>query len=187
MRQRAKTVAKKADEIGLSASTIGALARAVAAPLKFDAAVVRQAKLLLLDSIGCAFAAIEDPVARAIIDVAARSDRGECAIIGFTHKTGVLNAVLANGTLIRVLDLNDYMIGAWNGEPETGGHPSDNIAVALAMGAARGKSGADIIAAIVAGYDVYARLQRLMDRSGGWGTVTRCCSVAPAIVRPLMN
>ncbi len=99
----------------------------------------------------------------------------------------MLNAVVANGTLIRVLDLNDYMIGEWNGEPETGGHPSDNIAVALAVGAARGKSGADIIAAIVAGYDVYARLQRLMDRSGGWDTVTVSGIAAPAIAGRLMN
>src|SRR6267154_4029647 len=55
------------------------------------------------------------------------------------------------------------------------------------MGAARGKSGADIIAAIVAGYDVYARLQRLMDRSGGWDTVTVSGLAAPAIAGRLMN
>ena len=42
------------------------------------------------------------------------------------------SAVLANGTLIRVLDLNDYVVGAHPQSGARGGHPSDNIPVALA-------------------------------------------------------
>ncbi len=179
-------MAKTAQENKTSESTIGAIARSVSSRLKLHPAVIQQAKLLLLDSIGCAFAACDDPVARAVVDVAIR-DAGECAVIGRPQKTSVLGAVLANGTLVRVLDLNDYMIAEWKGEPETGGHPSDNIPVALSLGAARNRSGAEILQAIVAGYDVYARLQRLMDRGQGWDTVTVSGIAAPAIAGRLMG
>ena len=35
-----------------------------------------------------------------------------CTLIGHTQRTSAPSAVLANGTLIRVLDLNDYVVGA---------------------------------------------------------------------------
>jgi 2-methylcitrate dehydratase len=99
----------------------------------------------------------------------------------------VLNAVLANGVAVRVLDLNDYLIGESQGEPETGGHPSDLIPVALAVGAARQRSGAAILTSIIIGYELYARLQQLMDRNGEWDGVTVSGLVAPAIAGRLME
>ena len=48
------------------------------------------------------------------------------------RKMSAPSAVLANGTLIRVLDLNDYVVGAHPQSGARGGHPSDNIPVALA-------------------------------------------------------
>src|SRR6516164_7003796 len=99
---------KEIDGSDSSATTIAALARAVAAPFTPDAAGLGQAKLLLLDSIGCALAALDDAIARSVVEIA--NDSGPCPIIGSPKKTGVLDAVLANGTLLRVLDLNDYMI-----------------------------------------------------------------------------
>jgi 2-methylcitrate dehydratase len=168
-----------------NATSVGAIARAVAAPFALSQEAILRAKLLLLDSLGCAFAALDDPVARSVLHVV-RSD-GDCPIIGMDVKTDIFGAVLMNGTLIRVLDLNDYMISDFNGEPETGGHPSDNIAAALAVATARKKWGADVLAAIAAGYDVYARLQSLMDRARGWDTVTVSGFAAPAIAGRLMG
>lgn len=172
------------------ASTIEALARAV---LAFDAdaipaSVLAQAKLLLLDTIGCGFAGVNEGVARASCDVALRmGGPPECALIGRKERTGLANAVLANGVAVRVLDLNDYLVNESKGQPEAGGHPSDNIPVALAAGAARARSGRDVLAAIVAGYEIYARLQRLMDRAGQWDGVTVSGLVAPAIAGRLMG
>ena len=169
-------------------TTIGLLAQAIRS---FDVesvspAAIQQAKLLLLDTIGCGLAGRREPVAQAVLKAGSRA-AGPCAVIGQSAKTGPSDAVLLNGALIRVLDLNDYVIGEAHGEPESAGHPSDNIPVALAVGSARRRAGAEILAAIVLGYELYARLQHAMDRAGPWDSVTATGLVAPAIAGRLME
>ena len=114
--------------------TIEHLAQWVLAPRAQDVPepAVRQAKLLLLDTIGCGYAALDQESARAVL--ATLADLGGaacCSVIGGAPKTSAPNAVLVNGALIRILDLNDYVN---NRKGEIGGHPSDNIPVALAAG-----------------------------------------------------
>jgi len=169
-------------------STIGLLAQAISSADagSVSPAAIEQAKLLLLDTIGCGFAGRAEPAARAVLNTISES-QGPCPVIGQTARTSMMDAVLANGALVRVLDLNDYIIGEAHGEPESGGHPSDNIPVALAAGAARTRSGREIIAAIVLGYELYARLQHTMDRAGAWDSVTASGLVAPAIAGRLMG
>jgi 2-methylcitrate dehydratase len=147
---------------------------------------IEQAKLLLLDTICCGLAGRGEPASQAIL-AATESADSRCAIIGQTARTTMLDAVFLNGLLIRVLDFNDYIIGDRDGEPESAGHPSDNIPVALAVGSARGGSGRDILAAIVLGYELYARLQHAMDRAGPWDGVTASGLVAPAMAARLMG
>jgi 2-methylcitrate dehydratase len=183
-RQSGARVSKHRD--GEGASTIGFLARAVLDAPTPSSAAIRQAKLLLLDTIGCGLLGAREAVARAVFDVC-RTGEGPCAVIGRAAKAAPLDAVLANGAAVRVLDLNDYLVTIVDGEPETGGHPSDNIPVALALGSARSRSGADILASIVTGYELYARLQAAMDRSGPWDGVTATGLVAPAIAGRLMG
>jgi 2-methylcitrate dehydratase len=152
------------------------------------AAAITQAKLLLLDTIGCAIAGRDEDVCRAIVAVCEQSGSGgPCTIIGRSHKVDIGHAVLANGALVRVLDLNDYVVGAGKSGPEIGGHPSDNIAVALAVGEARGQSGRHILAAIAVGYEIYGRFKGLMDRKGPWDGVSVSGFVAPAIAGRLMG
>lgn len=169
-------------------TTISLLAKAIRS---FDVksvspAAIEQAKLILLDTIGCGFAGRREPVAQAVLKTASGM-AGPCAVIGQSTRTSPSDAVFLNGGLIRVLDLNDYVIGEGHGEPETAGHPSDNIPVALAIGAARQCSGREILAAIVLGYELYARLQHAMDRAGHWDGVTASGLVAPAIAGRLMR
>jgi 2-methylcitrate dehydratase len=169
-------------------TTIGLLAQAIRS---FSAdsvspASIQQAKLLLLDTIGCGFAARREPVAQAVAQVRSGA-AGPCAVIGQVARKSPLDAVFLNGVLIRVLDLNDYIIGKAHGEPESAGHPSDNIPVALAIGAARQRPGREILAAIVLGYELYARLQQAMDRTGPWDGVTASGLVAPAMAGWLMS
>jgi 2-methylcitrate dehydratase len=175
------------DEHG-KAETIGQLARAIldAKTADIPTTALRQAQMLLLDSIGCGIAGCREDAARAVTAIAKESG-GDCALFGATERVSVLNAVLANGVSMRVLDLNDYLIGGTQDAPETGGHPSDNIPVALAMGAARHRNGAEILAAIVIGYEIYARLQSLMNRDGPWDSVTVSGLVAPAMAGRLMG
>jgi 2-methylcitrate dehydratase len=86
-----------------------------------------------------------------------------------------------------VLDLSDYVVGSGKHGPEIGGHPSDNIPVALAAGEARRRSGLDVLAAIAVGYELYGRFKGLMDRSGPWDGVSLSGFVAPAIAGRLMG
>jgi 2-methylcitrate dehydratase len=178
------------DKHSSSAETVRALARLVLsrATVEIQARAIRQAQLLLLDTIACGIAGAQDRVSRAVTDVALNDAAlAQCALIGRTRKTSLLNAVLANGVAVRVFDLNDYFIGESNGEPETAGHPSDNIPVALAVGAARSSTGADVLASIVIGYELYARLQHLTDRDSPWDAVTVSGLVVPAMAGRLMG
>ncbi len=146
---------------------------------------VMQAKLLLLDTIGCGFAALDERSAQAVLRmVESAGGAPQCAVIGHTLRTSAANAVLANGALIRVLDLNDYVIA--NGG-EIGGHPSDNIPVALAAGELYGRAGREIIAAIVVGYDLYQHVKTLMGDISAWDGVTASGAVAPAMAGRLMG
>ena len=91
---------------------------------------IAQAKLLMLDAIGCGYAAYNEEAAHAVLE--ALRDMGgapQCTVIGGAAKTSAPNAVLVNGSLVRILDLNDY-VNTKSGQ--IGGHPSDNIVVALA-------------------------------------------------------
>jgi 2-methylcitrate dehydratase len=142
-------------------------------------AAVEQAKLLMLDTIGCGYAALDEESACAVL--ATLADLGgapHCSVIGAAPKTSAPNAVLVNGALIRILDLNDYVN---NRKGEIGGHPSDNIPVALAAGEMCGASGHELIAAIVLGYEIFGRGKEMIERDSGWDGVTVSGLVAPAM------
>ena len=167
--------------------TIEKLAQWMLAPRAEDIpeAAVKQAKLLLLDTIGCGYAALDEEASRAVL--ATLADTGgapHCTVISTGGKTSAPNAVLVNGALIRILDLNDYVN---NPKGEIGGHPSDNIPVALAAGEMVKASGREIIAAIVLGYEIFGRGRDLMERGSSWDGVTISGLVAPAMAGRLMR
>jgi 2-methylcitrate dehydratase len=166
--------------------TIEHLAGWVLAPRAQDipSAAAAQAKLLVLDTIGCGYAALDEESARAVLAMLA--DLGgapHCSVIG-AAKTSAPNAVLVNGALIRILDLNDYVN---NRRGEIGGHPSDNIPVALAAGEMCGASGRELIASIVLGYEIFGRAKEMIERDSGWDGVTISGLVAPAMAGRLMG
>ncbi|HLI27131.1 MAG TPA: MmgE/PrpD family protein [Chloroflexota bacterium] len=156
--------------------------------LAFDRAAlppeaVQRAKGLLLDSLGCALAAVLDETAQRTLRVAtALGGTPECQIIGTPWRTSVVTAVLANGALIRLLDANDLYWG-----PRSGGHPSDNLAVALAVGERQNSPGREVLAAILLGYELYGRVQDLADAAGHWDHTTASALVAPAIASRLLQ
>jgi 2-methylcitrate dehydratase PrpD len=120
---------------------------------ELPAPVVQEAKYLLLDSIGCALAAISTDPGKMAIALAKRlGGPSESSIIGLGDKVSCSNAVLVNGQLINVLDYEPIM---------PGGHvPPYVIPPALAMAESAGASGKDLILATVLGYEVAARLTR---------------------------
>src|SRR5215831_15154951 len=132
-------------------------------------AAVLQAKLLLLDTIGCGFAALDEQSARALLVVVEASGGApQCTIISRARRTSAANAVLANGG-------------------DLGGHPSDNIPVALAAGELAGASGREVVAAVVLGYEIFGRCKELMERDSAWDGVTVSGLVAPAMAGRLMG
>lgn len=170
---------------GTLAGTVEKLARIILAAPAPSPAATKQAKLLLLDAIGCGLLGAQEAVSQAVVKTCAQP--GECLVFGRGQKASLLDAVLMNGVSVRALDFNDYLVNIVDGEPETGGHPSDNIPVALSVGCVYGRSGAEILASIVRGYELYARLQAMMDRDGAWDNVSVSGIVAPAMAGILIG
>jgi 2-methylcitrate dehydratase len=156
--------------------------------LEFDsrsipADVATQAKALILDSLGCALAAGgEHAYERALRTFEAIGGNPDCTIIGSKHRMPVTSAVMLNGVLIRELDLNDAYVG-----PGQMGHPSDNIAVALSVGEKQRSSGLDVLASVIAGYELYCRIQDIIVGRGPWDHVTASALGAPAIAGRLLK
>src|SRR5918996_3413971 len=145
--------------------------------------VALYSKLLVLDSIGCAFAAgKEHAYERAVHTFEAIGGNTECTIIGSKRRMPVTSAVMLNGVLIRELDLNDAYVG-----PGQMGHPSDNIAVALSVGEKQRSSGLDVLASVIAGYELYCRIQDIIVGRGPWDHVTASALAAPAIAGRLLK
>jgi 2-methylcitrate dehydratase len=67
------------------------------------------------------------------------------------------------------------------------GHPSDNIAVALSVGEKQKSSGLDVLASVIAGYELYCRLQDIIIGRGPWDHVTASALAAPAIAGRLLK
>jgi 2-methylcitrate dehydratase len=154
----------------------------------FSQSAIEQAKLVLLDTIGCGFAALDDESARAVVETLAAFGEGpQCTVLGRERKMSAPSAVLANGTLIRVLDLNDYVVGAHPLSGARGGHPSDNIPVALAGAELSGAGGRDLLAAILLGYEIYGRGKALMQADSVWDGITVSGLAAPAMAGWLLG
>ena len=150
---------------------------------RLNETAVRHAKLLLLDSIGCGLAALHEQEFRAVVRLAeGLGGKPECTVLGSNLKTSAPVAALANGALIRALDLNDAYIG-----PGQMGHPSDNIAVALSVGEKFRASGLSVIAGVALGYEIYCRMQDIIPARGTWDHTTASALAAPLIAGRLMG
>ena len=178
----------------MSQSNQGAIARLAAwlTALRaddFSQRAIERAKLLLLDTLGCGFAALDDECARAVLaTLGALGEKPRCTVLGHPRGMSAPSAVLANGTLVRVLDLNDYVVGAHPQSGARGGHPSDNIPVALAAAESSAQSsGHDLLAAIVLAYEIYGRGKALMAADSIWDGITISGIVAPAVAGWLMR
>jgi 2-methylcitrate dehydratase len=138
-------------------STLVEQLSAYAAQLRYEnlpSEVVRQAKRLLIDTVGCALGGYWSEPARIARDVAATVRSSEpVTVIGNGEHTSPDLGTFANGVMIRFLDFND-------GYTSTGesGHPSDSIAAVLSMAELRRRRGQDAIVATVLAYEVFCRI-----------------------------
>ena len=131
--------------------------------------VVQATKRVILDTLACAAGALRSEPAAIVRGVAHQlGGNPEATLIG-GGKTSCVLATLVNGTLMRYLDNNDYYFGL------DSGHPSGNLAPALAVAEKAGRSGADVIAALVAAYEIQIRLCDCVSAPGisarGWACI----------------
>lgn len=119
--------------------------------------VVDECKRLLLDSIGCALAALDEPKGRIGIDYGRvlGGTHGDATIIGTGERVSIVGAAFANGELINALDMDAVV---------PPGHVTPYVLPgALAVGEARGVSGKELIAAIAVSHEMSYRLGKAMD------------------------
>ena len=131
--------------------------------------VVRQAKRLIVDTVGCALGGYGSEPAVIAGDLAATVTSTRSATVMVSGRcTSPDLAAFANGVMIRFLDFND-------GYTSTGesGHPSDSIAAALTAAEIAGRSGRDLIVATVLAYELFCRICDEADlKPLGWDHVT---------------
>ncbi len=117
------------------------------------AGVVEDAKLHVLDALGCGLAAHATGVAgegRAVMSEQAGEQ--DATVIGLERALPAANAAFANAMLCHGLDFDDT-------HSDSVSHVSTVIApAALAAGEARGSHGGEVLAAIVAGNEVVCRV-----------------------------
>lgn len=118
--------------------------------------VIHESKRILLDSIGCALAAVGEAGANIGIEHGLRlgGENGQASIIGTASKTSVYGAAFANAELINALDFDAVL---------PPGHVSPYVIPgALAFAEARGVSGKQLISSTALSHEMSHRLGKAM-------------------------
>ena len=130
------------------------------------APAVKEAKRFILDSVGCALAALDhEDMQQAYEYIQALGGHGQATIIGHGTKTNIANAALMNALLIRAMDYNDIY---WKQDPS---HPSDIIPAALSPAEYKGLDGKEFLVGVLIAYEIEMRLCLAADpgvREVGW-------------------
>jgi 2-methylcitrate dehydratase PrpD len=121
--------------------------------------VVEAAERSVTDWLGTAVRGAREPLADAIgAVVAAAGGEAQATVVGRRLRTSALFAALANGAQCHALDFDDTHLPSIV-------HGSASVApVALALGEWRHASGAELLAAFVAGFEVETRIGRVIGR-----------------------
>lgn len=116
--------------------------------------VVDRAKDCVIDTAAACIFGAELPWSKTVIEFAKRnSAAGDCSVLGTPTKVRAPFACLSNGATAHAFELDCLC------EPSVGIHPSAALAVpAMAVSQGRKKSGKELIAAVVAGYEVLYRI-----------------------------
>ncbi len=112
----------------------------------------RAVSLRLLDTLAAAASGVQQGAERGLLGLLPGD--GPIAVWGTAARRGLRDAVIINSAVSHSAYFED-------GCRYTGGHPSSAlIPAAFALACERGSSGAELVAAIVAGYEVFLRLGR---------------------------
>ncbi|MBB3237173.1 MmgE/PrpD family protein [Phyllobacterium endophyticum] len=120
---------------------------------EIPAAVTEQARICLLEALGCGVFGATQPWSRILADeIVSEGTQGASTIIGRADRVAAPGAALCNGTAIHGYELDDLIA-------ESVTHPGAAvIPAALAAAEAVNASGAKLLEAIIAGYEVMHRI-----------------------------
>jgi 2-methylcitrate dehydratase PrpD len=124
---------------------------------RLPAEVVDQSKRILLDSVGCALAAIDQPKGAIGIEYGRLTGgtNGDATIIGTRTKASIFGAAFANGELINALDFDSVL---------PPGHVAPYVLPGiLAVGEASHVSGKALLLAIAVSHEMSYRLGKAVD------------------------
>lgn len=136
---------------------------------RIPSSVVKAGRRILVDTTGVILAAMDEPQIQALAGQMAAASAAPCSsILGSNQRADAMWAALVHGTA-----------GVWHeldgGHRFTGGHPATYaVAAGLAVAERQAVSGAQLLEAIIAGYEVAARvglattLRPGMDTHGSW-------------------
>jgi len=145
----------------------------------------KEAKRFLLDSIGCALAALDhEDMQQAHAFVQSLGGHPHATVIGHGTKTNLGNAALMNSLLIRAMDYNDIY---WKQDPS---HPSDIIPAALSPAEYRQASGKDLLVGLMICYELEMRLCLAADpgvREVGWHHASLTQFVSPLVAGRMLG
>jgi 2-methylcitrate dehydratase PrpD len=121
---------------------------------KIPPEVIERAKDCVIDTVAACTLGAQMPWSKMVIQYAERnSAEGECSVLGTNVKVRAPFACLSNGATAHGFELDALC------EPSVGIHPSAALAVpGLAVSQGRKKSGKEMLAAVVAGYEVLYRI-----------------------------
>ncbi|WP_318567046.1 MmgE/PrpD family protein [Salinigranum marinum] len=117
-----------------------------------SAEAIDAAKRLVLDSVGCCLGAYTSPPSKHLRGTYGRLDGPDgrtATVFGAGTETLVEYAGLINATQVRYLDYNDTYISEGRAC-----HPSDHIPALISVAEAEGRTGAELVEAIVLAYEI---------------------------------
>ncbi|MEH0019428.1 MAG: MmgE/PrpD family protein [Desulfobacter sp.] len=121
---------------------------------RIPGAVVEQAKLHLLDSLGCSLGGSRSPIGESVMEPFKRMGGSpDATLVGGGAKAPVVQAAFVNGTCANALDFDDTYLA------DGIGHPGASIIpAALAAGEWKQATGKEILTAMITAYDVGNRI-----------------------------
>ena len=142
MSHTAATTARLGDFVSDAAPPAGARARAATA---------------VLDTVGVILAGVSEPASRIVRELVAAEGGDACGVFGTAVRASMSGAALANGTAAHALDYDDMCFVSL-------AHPSAPLVPAvLAAAEAERLTGRAVLDAYVVGFEIEARLGRLMN------------------------
>ena len=141
--------------------------------------VQRMIRMAALDALGATLVGTLTPISRITADYATVTWPGtEATILLHGRKASAIGAAFTNGYAANGVDIDDCAL-------YTKGHPGAQIfPAALALAEAQGQSGAEMLTAMVVGYEVAHRAARIWHAThdvyqacGSWGSVA-CAALA---------